>query len=92
MAVGGQSSQGKPKRWANLYLRAYNTVGIMLNGDRLWLDDRPKNYQTAVPTPETGDLRGNVIGIDGDARLTIVADLPFPATVLMVVGQLSTGD
>ena len=92
MQVQGQSSQGKPKRWADLYVRVHNTIGIMLNGDRLWKDGIAKNYQTAVPTPETGDLQGDVIGIDGDARLTIVADLPFPATVLMVVGELSTGD
>ncbi len=90
--VNGQSSQARPKKWSSVFVRVYNTVGIKLNGNRAWLDGIPKEYQAAAPVPETGDMPCELLGIDSDGRLTIVADLPFPATILMVVGELSVGN
>ncbi len=90
--VNGQSSQAKQKKWSSVFVRIYNTVGIKINGSRSWINGVPKEYQASAPSPETGDVPCELLGIDSDGRLTIVADLPFPATILMVVGELSTGD
>ncbi len=90
--VNGQSSQAKPKKWSSVFIRVNNTVGIKLNGTRSWIDGIPKEYQASAPSPETGDVPCELMGIDSDGRLTIESDLPFPATVLMVVGELSVGD
>ena len=90
--VNGQSTQGKPKKWSRVYVRILNTVGIKLNGNRSWIDGVPKEYQASAPVLETGDVPCELLGIDSDGRLTIVADLPFPATILMLVGELSVGD
>lgn len=91
LLVENQSTQGKPKRWSDLYVRVYNTTGLKVNGEQQFLRDT-LDLMGAAPQPETADLRAGVLGVDGDARLTIVQDLPFKATVLMVVGNLSVGD
>ena len=90
--VNGQSSQAKPKKWSSVFVRVQDTTGIKINGNRSWIDGVPKEYQASAPTPESGDVPCELLGIDSDGRLTIVADLPFPATILMVVGELSVGD
>jgi hypothetical protein len=91
MIVGGMSTQGKPKRWSAIYVRVYNTIGLLVNGERQWVRDT-QDFMGSAPAAETGFLRANTLEVDQDARLTLVQDLPFPATILMVVGELAAGD
>jgi hypothetical protein len=91
MIVGGMSTQGKPKRWSAIYVRVYNTIGLLVNGERQWVRDT-QDVMGSAPAAETGFLRANTLEVDQDARLTLVQDLPFPATILMVVGELAAGD
>jgi len=87
----GGTVQGKPKKWNSLYVRVLDTVGLEVNGTQLGTRD-PADLLGAACAPETGDLRADVMGIDSDARITIVQNLPFPATVLAIIGELAVGD
>jgi len=87
----GGTAQGKPKRWSSLYIRVLDTVGLEVNGTQIGTRD-PADLLGSACAPETGDLRADVMGIDGDARITVVQNLPFPATVLAIIGELAVGD
>jgi len=87
----GGTVQGKPKKWNSLYVRVLDTVGLEVNGTQLGTRD-PADLLGTACAPETGDLRADVMGIDSDARITIVQNLPFPATVLAIIGELAVGD
>jgi hypothetical protein len=85
------SVQGKPKRWNSLYVRCVDTIGLKINGDQIGTRD-PSDLLGEAVDPEDGDFRADTLGIDGDAKITIMQDLPFPATVVLIVGELVVGD
>jgi hypothetical protein len=87
----GGTVQGKPKRWNSLYVRVLDTIGLKINGTQVGTRD-PADLLGSACAAESGDLRADVMGIDSDAKITIVQDLPFPATVLAIIGELSVGD
>ena len=87
----GGTVQGKPKRWNSIYARVLETVGLEINGTQVGTRD-PADLLGVAPGAETGDLRADTMGIDGDAKITIRQNLPFPATVLAIIGELAVGD
>ena len=90
-SASGGTVQGKPKKWSSLYIRVLDTIGLKVNGTQVGTRD-PAMLMGVAPTAETGDFRADVLGIDGDAKITITQDLPFPATVLAIMGELTVGD
>jgi hypothetical protein len=88
---GGGTVQGKPKRWNSLYVRVLETIGLLVNGTQVGTRD-PADLLGVAPEPESTDYRADVLGIDSDAKITISQDLPFPATVLAIIGELAVGD
>lgn len=91
VAINGVTSQGVPKSWGQVHVRVLNTVGIKINGNRSFVG-ASQDYTAVAPTEETGFIEANLLGVDIDSQLTIEQDLPFPMTVLMVVGELAVGD
>ncbi len=91
VVVNGVTSQGIPKAWGQIHVRILDTKGIKINGNRSWIDPT-QDPTVAAPVAETGFLEANLLGVDIDSQLTIEQDLPFAATVLSVVGEISVGD
>lgn len=91
VVVNGVSSQGVPKSWGTVHVRVLNTKGLKINGNRSWVG-ATQDPTVAAPTAETGFMEVQLLGVDVDSQLTIEQDLPYAATILMVVGELSAGD
>jgi hypothetical protein len=91
LATKEGSIQGKPKGWSSLYVRCIDLIGLKINGDQIGTRD-PSDLLGEAVDPETGDFRADTLGIDSDAKITIMQDLPFPATVVMIAGELTVGD
>jgi hypothetical protein len=87
---GGGTVQGKPKRWNSLYVRVLETIGLLVNGTQVGTRD-PADLLGVAPDPESTDYRADVLGIDSDAKITVSQNLPFPATVLAIIGELAVG-
>jgi len=91
VAINGVTSQGVPKSWGTVHIRVLDTVGIKINGNRGWVG-AAQDFTVVAPAEETGYVEAQLLGVSQDSQLTIEQDLPFPATILMVVGELSVGD
>ena len=91
VAINGVSSQGTPKAWGTVHVRVLNTKGLKINGNRSWIG-ATQDPSVAAPVAETGYMEVQLLGVDIDSQLTIEQDLPYAATILMVVGELSVGD
>jgi len=89
--VNGVSSHGTPKAWGTVHVRVLDTKGLKINGNRSWVG-ATQDPSVAAPTAETGYIEAQLLGVDIDAQLTIEQDLPYAATILMIVGELAAGD
>lgn len=77
----------KPKRWSNLYAILHETMGLKLNGHRLPFLVEGAAVEQGRPV-FTGLKEIVTTGWDQEAVYTLEADLPFPATVLAIIGSL----
>jgi hypothetical protein len=79
--------RARQKRWNQLTAILDTTIGLQIAGARMPLlrHEAPAGQGLA---PFTGAKAFHPLGWDEEGQYDIVADLPYPATVLAVVGEL----
>lgn len=83
--------QASRKKWAEVYARIYETVGIKINGEVIPFRSSLDLMDSGV-TPFTGDKRIMNLGWGAEGVITIEQTLPLPATILSIFGSLETND
>lgn len=88
----GGTSQGRKKRWVEVFVRLYETLGISINDDEMPF--RTANDPMDAPVPLfTGDKRVLVSGgWNREGQLTITQNQPLPSTILGYFGTLDVGE
>ena len=85
------TAQGRKKRYNEVMVRLYKTVGIKINGDQLPF--RTSSTPMGQNIEEfTGDKRVLNLGWDRDGQIEILQEQPLPMTVLGITGTLATTD
>jgi hypothetical protein len=88
----GGTSQGRKKRWVEVFVRLYKSLGLTINDDEMPF--RTANDPMDQPPPLfTGDKRVTVAGgWNREGQLTIVQNQPLPSTILGYFGTLDVGE
>lgn len=88
----GGTSQGRKKRWVEVFTRLYQTLGLTINGDEMAFRMANDSMDTSPPL-FTGDKRVSVSGgWNREGQLTIVQNQPLPSTILGYFGTLDVGE
>lgn len=91
VATRSGTSQGIIKRWNQIYIRIYNSLGLKINGQ--FIPNRtPQNLLDQAVPLFTGDVNVENLGYDRDARVLITQESPLPANILAMFGQLMIGE
>jgi hypothetical protein len=85
------TAQNRPKRWNEVAVRLFETVGVTVNGDQIPFRSSSTPVGQNIP-PFTGDKRVTNTGWDRQGKITIEQTQPLPMTVLGVTGTLVTSD
>lgn len=85
------TSQGSRKRWSELFVRLYQSIGVTLDGDTIPFRSSadPMNQSVAL---FTGDKRISHSGWDREGQVTIEQKQPLPFTLLALFGVISVND
>lgn len=89
IAIG--SGQSRPKRWAEIWTRLYNTVGLKVNGKELPFRSTENLMDQPLPL-YSGWVNVPNLGHDRDAIITYTHDYPTPCTILVQTGTLDVAD
>ena len=87
----GGTAQARPKRYNEVTVRLYESVGVTINGDQV-------PFRTSsTPVGQnienfTGDKRVTNLGWDRDGQIIIEQSQPLPLMVLGITGTLVTSD
>lgn len=84
----GVSKMAYKKRFAEIYLRMYNSSVPLINGRR----PADRSVSTPMGTPEpllTGDVKVINAGRDRFAQVEIVHSLPLPCNVVAIFGKIA---
>ena len=85
------TAQGRKKRYNEVTVRLYNTVGATVNGDQIPF--RTSASPMGQPISSfTGDKRVSNLGWDRDGQVTVQQTQPLPMTILGITGTLVTSD
>ena len=85
------TAQGRKKRYNEIMVRLYKSVGITINGDQLPF--RSSSTPMGQDIPDfTGDKRVTNLGWDRDGQIVIEQTQPLPMTVLGITGTLMVID
>jgi hypothetical protein len=85
------TAQGSKKRYNEVIVRLYKTVGATINGDQIPF--RSSADEMGEPIPAfTGDKRVTNLGWNREGQITIKQTQPLPMTILSVTGTLVTSD
>ena len=84
-------TQGKSKRWNNVFVRLLNTTGIAINGDQMPFrkSSDPMNEKVAA---FTGDKKVSNMGWDKDGFVEVKQEQPLDMHVVAIGGDLNTGE
>ncbi len=82
------TSQGRRKRWNEIYVRLHESFYPKINGIRPPVRTPATGMGTAEPKT-TGDVRVQNEGYDLGGQVTITQDLPGPTHLLSIFGTLS---
>jgi len=85
------SAQNRPKRWNEVAVRLFETVGVTINDDQVPFRSSSTPVGQNIP-PFTGDKRVTNTGWDREGKITIEQTQPLPMTVLGITGTLVTSD
>lgn len=85
------SAQNRPKRWNEVAVRLFETVGVTINDDQIPFRSSSTPVGQNIP-PFTGDKRVTNTGWDREGKITIEQTQPLPMTVLGITGTLVTSD
>ncbi len=86
----GGTSQGRPKHWAEIFVRVYQTLGLTINGDEYTFRSG-SDPMDAEPPLFSGDVRVSLSGWSKEGQNTIRQDQPLPSTILGLFGTLDVG-
>ena len=85
------TAQGRKKRYNEVLVRLYKTVGATVNGDQIPF--RTSASPMGQPISSfTGDKRVSNLGWDRDGQVTVQQTQPLPMTILGITGTLVTSD
>jgi hypothetical protein len=85
--TNGGTSQGRRKRWNEVIVRLYNTLGLKVEGDVLPFR-KPGDAMDAPPPLVSDDIRKTNVGWDRAGRLKFEQTYPLPATINGITGTL----
>ena len=85
------TAQGRKKRYNEVMVRLYKSVGITINGDQLPFRSSATPMGQDIPD-FTGDKRVTNLGWDRDGQIVIEQTQPLPMTVLGITGTLMVID
>lgn len=88
MMENKQSIASKRKRFHKIYLRIYDSIRPVVNGQEIYNRSTEALMDTREPNEST-DIQIANLGWDQYARVTVEQNLPFPLTVLGFYGELS---
>ena len=77
----------RKKRWAQLFVKLHESISIEIDGTNVELRTDDDLLNTNIE-PRTEDITEVSKGWTEDGRVTIRQTLPFPSTVLAIVGKL----
>ena len=85
----GSTAQGRKKRYNEVIVRLYKTVGDTVNGDQIPF--RSSADEMGQPIPAfTGDKRVTNLGWDRNGQITVKQTQPLPMTILAMTGTIRT--
>jgi len=88
-ASTGSTAQARKKRYNEVIVRFFETVGATVNGDQIPF--RSSADEMGAPIPAfTGDKRVTNLGWDRNGQITVEQTQPLPMTVLMITGTIKT--
>ena len=88
-ASTGSTAQARKKRYNEVIVRFFETVGATVNGDQIPF--RSSADEMGAPIPAfTGDKRVTNLGWDRNGQITVEQTQPLPMTVLAITGTLKT--
>lgn len=88
----GSTIQGVKKRFAEFYVRVYQTTGVWINGIEEETARSTADKMGVAPAPFTGDVKCTQLGFEDKAVMTIEQRLPLKSTILAIWGTLDYGD
>jgi len=88
---GGGTSHGKPRRWYEVFVRLFQTMGLNIDGEEVPFRTPQDDMDTPLPL-FTGDKSVTHSGWDQEGKLEIYQPHPLPFTVLGIFGRLDVGE
>lgn len=92
---GAGTMQAQKKRWAEIFVRVLNTLGITITANGGSPQQIPFRTSATLlgdpPALFSGDKRLNVTGWDDTATVTIQQTQPLPSNILLLSGILDLG-
>ena len=88
-ASTGSTAQGRKKRYNEVLVRLYKTVGATINGDQLPFRTSAMDMGKPI-TAFTGDKRVTNLGWDREGQITVKQTQPLPMTILAITGTIRT--
>lgn len=88
----GDTIQGVKKRFAEFYVRVYQTTGVWINGTEEEPARSTADLMGVAPAAYTGDVKCTQLGFEDRAVMTIEQRLPLKSTILAIWGTLDYGD
>lgn len=83
----GGTSQGRKKRWNEVVVRVYQTLGLKVLGDTIPFR-KAGDAMDAPPPLVSQDIRKTNLGWDREGRITVEQPYPLPATINGLTGTL----
>lgn len=87
----GGTAQARKKRYNEVAVRLFETVGVTINGDQVPFRTSSTPMGQNIQ-PFTGDKRVANLGWDREGQIIIEQDQPLPMTVLGLTGTLVTSE
>lgn len=93
IAIG--SGHARLKRWAQVFVRLYNTMGLRVGVGSQAREVPFRSTEDAMDAPEplfSGLVEVPQLGYSKDAPITFTHDWPTPCTILAITGSLDVSD
>ncbi|ANS03922.1 hypothetical protein [uncultured Mediterranean phage uvDeep-CGR2-AD3-C191] len=89
--TGQGTSQGTKRRYSEIFVRLYESLGVEINGDQLPFRSSADEMDSP-PALFTGDKRVSNLGWDREGRIEVKQTQPLPLQVSAIFGTFETHD
>lgn len=79
--------EGRLHHWARMQLRVMDSLGILVNGVQAPIRT-PEDQMDRGMVPRSQVIDVDVKGWERDSQLTVAQELPFPSTILNLIGDV----